>query len=345
MGPCDADAAAKALEARKQQPFPILGSSPSEIDKVSVRAPIRGDPFPRCPWTGAVYVLMIATYVVPTALIVHVLAYFPSPYLIQLVMLPVMTMVLIGVGMSVCLHRYFSHQAFKTTRAFQFVLGIIACLAYQAGPLWWAGKHNRHHRHCDKEEDPHSMLQSRSFFYSYLYWTLAPKEYHYDLEYIPPRFRNCPELWWLDRACLAPPILAFLAAWHMFGYQSAVLCLVAPMINARLMTLLFNIYFHPCGRVLRALMRPFGSKKQQIKDHSDHTQAAAAPPRALTGTQCRAVDDTRSMYKVPGMLASLVGEAHHMDHHKYPNKMRRPGLDFPYHISIRWWLALGLIWE
>ena len=27
-----------------------------------------------------------------------------------------------------------------------------------SGPLWWAGKHRRHHRYSDVEGDPHSLL-------------------------------------------------------------------------------------------------------------------------------------------------------------------------------------------
>jgi fatty-acid desaturase len=50
----------------------------------------------------------------------------------------------IGIPMSVCLHRYFSHKAFETSRPVQFVLGVIACLAYQGGPLWWAMKVSEH---------------------------------------------------------------------------------------------------------------------------------------------------------------------------------------------------------
>src|SRR5829696_4493185 len=38
-------------------------------------------------------------------------------------------------------HRYFSHRTFKTSRAFQFLLGLGATLTAQKGPLWWAAHH------------------------------------------------------------------------------------------------------------------------------------------------------------------------------------------------------------
>ena len=42
-------------------------------------------------------------------------------------------------------HRYFSHRAFKTSRAFQFVLALGAQSAAQKGVLWWASHHRWHH--------------------------------------------------------------------------------------------------------------------------------------------------------------------------------------------------------
>src|SRR5262245_44384498 len=41
-----------------------------------------------------------------------------------------------GLGVTIGLHRYFSHRAFKTSRAFQFLLGVVGCTALQKGPLW-----------------------------------------------------------------------------------------------------------------------------------------------------------------------------------------------------------------
>ena len=46
-------------------------------------------------------------------------------------------------------HRYFSHRAFKTSRAFQFLLALGAQTAAQKGVLWWASHHRWHHKHSD----------------------------------------------------------------------------------------------------------------------------------------------------------------------------------------------------
>src|SRR3954469_8058138 len=59
-------------------------------------------------------------------------------------------------GVEAVYHRYFSHRAFKTSRAFQFVLALLAASSGQRGALWWAAHHRMHHRRADEPGDLHS---------------------------------------------------------------------------------------------------------------------------------------------------------------------------------------------
>jgi stearoyl-CoA desaturase (delta-9 desaturase) len=70
-------------------------------------------------------------------------------------------------------HRYFSHRAFKTSRAFQFLLALGAQSSAQKGVLWWAGHHRHHHKHSDTEADIHSVRQS-GLWHAHVGWILAP---------------------------------------------------------------------------------------------------------------------------------------------------------------------------
>jgi hypothetical protein len=65
----------------------------------------------------------------------------------------------IGFCMSVCLHRYAAHAAFRCGSCTSFALGWLGCMANQGGPLWWASKHRAHHKFCDGPHDPHSAIQ------------------------------------------------------------------------------------------------------------------------------------------------------------------------------------------
>ena len=46
-------------------------------------------------------------------------------------------------------HRYFSHRAYDTSRAFQFILAVLSQSTSQKSVLWWAAKHREHHLHSD----------------------------------------------------------------------------------------------------------------------------------------------------------------------------------------------------
>src|SRR6266849_6754274 len=52
--------------------------------------------------------------------------------------------------------RYFCHRAFKTSRAFQFIIAVTATTSTQKGVLWWAANHRHHPRYSDTEADLHS---------------------------------------------------------------------------------------------------------------------------------------------------------------------------------------------
>jgi stearoyl-CoA desaturase (delta-9 desaturase) len=101
-------------------------------------------------------------------------------------------------------HRYFSHRAFKTSRAFQAVLAWLGASAVQKGPLWWAAHHRDHHRYSDGPDDIHSPLE-RGFWWSHVGWILATRYDATRLERVRDLARY-PELRWLDRWHLVPPV-------------------------------------------------------------------------------------------------------------------------------------------
>lgn len=215
----------------------------------------------------------------------------------------VLAVVNIGLCMSAVLHRYFAHAAFRTSRPFQFLLGVVGCLAFQGGPIWWASKHRRHHAHCDTPHDPHSWAATSSFWYAWWGWTLAPSEQRVDYEYVRA-WLAFPELVLLDQVWFAAPATLWLIAHHAVGTQLTVACVVAPMFFSRMITLLFNCEYHP----------------------------------PQTHATCKAIDSRR-------ILAELVGESYHADHHVHPRRLRRPGVDLPFWLVLKPLLATGLIWD
>ena len=102
-------------------------------------------------------------------------------------------------------HRYFSHRAYSTSRAFQFVLAFMSQTTTQKSVVWWAAKHRHHHLHSDTEDDVHSPRQS-GFLYAHLGWIFAARHDKADLAKIAD-FTRYPELMWLHKFELLPAVM------------------------------------------------------------------------------------------------------------------------------------------
>jgi stearoyl-CoA desaturase (delta-9 desaturase) len=101
-------------------------------------------------------------------------------------------------------HRCFSHRAFRTSRAVQFVAAAIAASAAQRGPLWWVSQHRHHHAHADQPADAHSVRQ-HGLAWSHTGWFLS----HANFATREPLVRDLArfaELRFLDRFDLVAPL-------------------------------------------------------------------------------------------------------------------------------------------
>jgi stearoyl-CoA desaturase (Delta-9 desaturase) len=110
-------------------------------------------------------------------------------------------------------HRYFSHRAYATSRAGQFILAFMSQTTLQRSVLWWAAKHRQHHLHSDTPKDVHSP-RHKGFLYSHVGWIFSTRHDATDLVKIAD-FACYPELMWLHRHEWTPAIVV------------AVLCLLA----------------------------------------------------------------------------------------------------------------------
>lgn len=118
-------------------------------------------------------------------------------------------------GVTAGYHRYFAHRTFKTSRPFQFVLALTGTLAVQKGVLWWSAHHREHHRHSDQPEDIHSPTL-RGFLWAHIGWIVCTKYDPTNLARIRD-FAQFPELRWLNRYHLVPPLAAGALVWWLLG--------------------------------------------------------------------------------------------------------------------------------
>jgi len=218
-------------------------------------------------------------------------------------------------------HRYFSHKAFRTTRAFQFVLAVLGASAVQRGPLWWASHHRHHHINSDALEDAHSPVQ-HGFLWSHFGWFLANKNFATDSNRVK-EFSKYSELRYLDRFdAIVPLILAIaiymLGTWLETAYQQ--FNTNGPQLLIWGFAISTVLLYHATFTV-NSLAHIWGKRRYATKDHSRNNLWIAIV---------------------------TLGEGWHNNHHHYPGSARQGfywwEIDFTYY-GLKVLAALGLIWD
>ncbi len=218
-------------------------------------------------------------------------------------------------------HRYFSHCAYRTSRAAQFVFALMGAAAAQRGALWWASQHRHHHAHSDQPQDAHSARQ-HGFLWSHMGWFMARENFATRRERIAHLLRY-PELRFLDRYdALVPLLLAAL----LYGAGEA-LASFAPGLGTNGLQLVVwgfcisTVALSHATFTINSLAHACGSR------------------RYATG------DDSRNN----SWLALLTfGEGWHNNHHHYPGAARQGfywwEIDLTYY-GLRVLATLGIIWD
>jgi len=79
-------------------------------------------------------------------------------------LLSVMGIFCLQMGVTVGLHRLFSHRAFRCSKYWESIIAYWATLGIYGSTIQWAGMHVEHHKHSDTDRDP--MLTH----WSYMLW-------------------------------------------------------------------------------------------------------------------------------------------------------------------------------
>lgn len=194
-------------------------------------------------------------------------------------------------------HRYFAHRSYKLGRVMQFLMALGGTTTVQKGPLWWAGNHRQHHRFSDTERDLHSP--KHGFWWSHVGWILADTYSQTPTASIKD-FAKYPELRWLNRYHLVPPLVL------------ATLCYVFGGINALLAGFFLStvILWHGTFTI-NSLAHVFGRRRYQTSDTSKNS-----------------------------LLLALItmGEGWHNNHHYFPTTANQGffwwEIDFSYYVLV-----------
>jgi stearoyl-CoA desaturase (delta-9 desaturase) len=202
-------------------------------------------------------------------------------------------------------HRYFSHRSFKTSRAMQFVLALLAQSSTQKSVLWWAAIHRHHHRHSDTEDDVHSP-RHRGFWYSHFGWIFDPRYDAAKLDDVPD-LAKYPELRFLARWELLPAVVLGVVVFLLAGWQGLIVGFVWSTVLLYHGTFFINSLAHVHGN-----------------------------QRYVTG------DDSRNNW---WLAVITLGEGWHNNHHAYQRSCRQGfrwyEIDITYYVlTMLSWIGL-----
>ncbi len=218
-------------------------------------------------------------------------------------------------------HRYFSHNAFRTSRAMQFLFALIGATGVQRGALWWASQHRHHHAHSDQPEDVHSA-QQHGFFWSHMGWFMAHQNFATRRERITHLLRY-PELRFLDRYDALVPLL-FALMLYATG-EALAHCAPALQVNGWQMVVwcfcISTVALYHATFTINSLTHRYGRRRYATRDDSRNNV----------------------------WLALLTfGEGWHNNHHHFPGAVRQGffwwEIDLTYY-GLRVLAALGIIWD
>jgi stearoyl-CoA desaturase (delta-9 desaturase) len=205
-------------------------------------------------------------------------------------------------------HRYFSHRTYRTSRAFQFVLAVLAQTSVQKGALWWAAHHRDHHKYSDTPKDPHSY-RDYGFWYSHVGWILASDTEETNYDNIKDLSRY-PELRWLNNWHVVPALVLAVGLWLVGSWPALVWGFFVST------TLLWHGTF-----TINSLSHIWGKRVYTTTDDSKNN---------------------------PVLAMVTMGEGWHNNHHYYPRSCRQGfhwwQIDLTYYV-LRALSVVGIVWD
>jgi len=227
-----------------------------------------------------------------------------------------------GLGVSMGLHRYFTHGSFKAVRGLKIALAIAGSLAIEGPVIAWVADHRRHHKYSDEDGDPHSPWRfgtdwkalSKGLVFAHVGWLFDGA--------VTSKERFCPD-WLADSdvlsvsrwfpglvavSLLAPALIGGL--WSM-SWQGAVTAFFWA-------TLVRIAFLHHITWSINSICHTFGKKEFEVRDKSRN---------------------------VSWLAILSFGESWHNLHHAYPTCARHGVLKSQIDIAARTiWLAEKLGW-
>lgn len=106
----------------------------------------------------------------------QLIAFLTSVYVLifkfdsRLIISAILFYVYLHIGVSVALHRYYSHKSFCVSKGTSYFFAFFGTLMMVGSPMIWALIHRQHHQYSDSEKDPHSFRHKGVFKILFGFW-------------------------------------------------------------------------------------------------------------------------------------------------------------------------------
>jgi stearoyl-CoA desaturase (Delta-9 desaturase) len=177
-----------------------------------------------------------------------------------------------GLGVSVGLHRYFTHGSFKAKRGFKVALAIAGSLSIEKPVITWVADHRRHHKYSDKDGDPHSPWRfgadaralAKGLAFAHIGWMFegdVTSEEKFCPDWLADSDVSAISRWFpglVAASLLAPPLIGGL--WSM-SWQGAVTAFFWA-------TLVRIAFLHHITWSINSICHTFGKTDFEVRDKS-----------------------------------------------------------------------------
>ncbi len=186
-------------------------------------------------------------------------------------------------GVTLGYHRLFSHRSFNVPQWVARILATCGALSAEYGPVTWVGLHRQHHKHSDKDLDPHNS--NKGFWWSHIGWMFVEVRAERRVRRYAADMRKDPYFVWLDKWFLFLQLPLGILLYSLGGWS-----MVLWGIPLRL-AVVYNVTW-----LVNSATHKWGTRAFDTEDSSRNNKWVAAV---------------------------TFGEGWHNNHHAYPNSAKQ----------------------
>jgi stearoyl-CoA desaturase (delta-9 desaturase) len=229
-------------------------------------------------------------------------------------------------GVTVGFHRFFTHRSFDARKSVKAILAVLGSMAIEGALIDWVADHRRHHKHSDREGDPHSPHQGfedhviKGLIHAHFGWLV--KEGKTNRDRFAPDLVKDPMISWIDRSFL----------WLWLPLTFAVPALAGLAITGTFQGMMLSLLWGGLVRIflvhhvtwsINSICHMFGRHEYESKDHSTN---------------------------VPSLAPFSLGESFHNGHHAFPVSAHHGMKPWERAFDLSWQIIrlmerLGLAWN